>query len=171
MAVCAKCGISNDDNAAECRGCGLSIGSAIAAERALSAIEYATFWKRGAAAVIDTAILFMIGMGIGTAYVMVNGSKDGFEMTNNVLGVIIGWFYYAGFESSARQATVGKSAMGIMVTDLNGGRIGFYRASSRHFGKIVSSITLGIGFIMAGYTEKKQALHDKMFDCLVIVKK
>ncbi len=74
-------------------------------------------------------------------------------------------------ESSEAQATLGKRALGIIVTDLNGARIIFYRATGRHFGKIVSSITLGFGFIMAGFTEKKQALHDKMFDCLVVMKK
>jgi uncharacterized RDD family membrane protein YckC len=73
-------------------------------------------------------------------------------------------------ESSERQATIGKKALGIIVTDAHGKRITFYRASGRHFGKIVSSITLGVGFVMAGFTKKKQALHDIMFDCLVVVK-
>jgi uncharacterized RDD family membrane protein YckC len=161
--------MDNDDNASECRGCGMETG--FDRERALAGVEYAGFWKRAAAALIDTAVLFMAGMGIGAAYLAVNGSKEGFDLANNVLGVVIGWLYYAGFESSRKQATPGKAALGLVVTDLNGRRISFYRATSRHFGKIVSSIILGIGFIMAGYTEKKQALHDKMFDCLVIVKK
>ncbi len=73
-------------------------------------------------------------------------------------------------ESSSQQATLGKIALGIMVTDLSGNRISFARASGRHFTKILSGIILYIGFIMAGFTEKKQALHDIIADCLVVKK-
>jgi uncharacterized RDD family membrane protein YckC len=71
-------------------------------------------------------------------------------------------------ESSAKQATVGKMALGIIVTDLDGRRIGFGRATGRYFAKILSALTLGIGFLMAGFTERKQALHDMVASCLVI---
>ena len=71
-------------------------------------------------------------------------------------------------ESSAKQATVGKMALGIIVTDLDGRRIGFGRATGRYFAKILSALTLGIGFLMAGFTERKQALHDMVASCLVV---
>jgi uncharacterized RDD family membrane protein YckC len=80
---------------------------------------------------------------------------------------IFTWIYYAGFESSHLGATPGKWALGIYVTDLEGKRISFGRASGRYFGKIVSGLILGIGYMMAGFTEKFQALHDTMADCLV----
>ena len=62
-------------------------------------------------------------------------------------------------------------ALGIKVTDLNGRRIGFGKATGRYFGMILlSSVTLGIGLIMIAFTEKKQGLHDKMAGCLVVNK-
>ena len=83
---------------------------------------------------------------------------------------IMGWLYFAIMESSNKQATLGKMAMGIKVTDLNGNRISMTRASGRYYGKIISSCIMGIGYIMAGVTEKKQALHDVISDCLVVKK-
>jgi uncharacterized RDD family membrane protein YckC len=71
-------------------------------------------------------------------------------------------------ESSSRQATVGKMTLGLKVTDLAGRRISFARASGRYFAKYVSSMTLLIGYIMAGFTERKQALHDIIAGTLVI---
>ena len=84
--------------------------------------------------------------------------------------MIVGWLYFALMESSVNQATLGKMALGIKVTDLDGNRISFGRATGRYFGKIVSGMILYIGFIMAGFTEKKQALHDIMASCLVVNK-
>jgi len=71
-------------------------------------------------------------------------------------------------ESSVWQATLGKKTLGLRVTDLQGNRISFGRASGRFFGRIISGLTLFIGYIMAGFTEKKQALHDIIASCLVI---
>jgi uncharacterized RDD family membrane protein YckC len=70
--------------------------------------------------------------------------------------------------SSEWQATVGKRAMSIVVTGIDGGRISFGRATGRHFAKYVSAFIIGIGFIMAAFTAKKQALHDMMAETLVI---
>jgi uncharacterized RDD family membrane protein YckC len=87
-----------------------------------------------------------------------------------VLASVLGsWLYYAYFESSDWQASVGKKVMNLIVTDLNGNRISFGRASGRYFAKIISGlIPLGIGYILAGVTEKKQALHDMIASCLVL---
>jgi uncharacterized RDD family membrane protein YckC len=70
-------------------------------------------------------------------------------------------------ESSSFQATLGKRALGLRVMAINGEAASFGRASARYFAKILSSILL-IGYIMAAFTEKKQALHDRMAGCLVI---
>jgi hypothetical protein len=78
------------------------------------------------------------------------------------------WLYYALMESSELQATLGKRALGIKVTDLEGNRISFGRASVRLLGHIVSGITLGIGFAMAVFTNKRQTLHDKIAGTLVV---
>ncbi len=71
-------------------------------------------------------------------------------------------------ESSPNQATLGKMALSLKVTDMNGERVTFGRATGRHFGKYVSAIILLIGFMMAGWTAKKQALHDMMAGTLVV---
>ena len=78
------------------------------------------------------------------------------------------WVYYAVFESSKKQATLGKLAVGIVVTDLHGNRIGFGRASGRYFGKFISAMIIGIGYLMAAFTKRKQGLHDMMAGCLVV---
>jgi uncharacterized RDD family membrane protein YckC len=83
--------------------------------------------------------------------------------------LILQWLYFAGMESSARQATFGKSVMSVRVTNSEGRRISFGHASGRFFAKIVSGmIPLGLGYIMAGFTEKKQALHDMIAGTLVL---
>ena len=81
------------------------------------------------------------------------------------------WFYFTRFESLPMKATFGKKIMGIIVTDLNGNPISFARANGRYFAKIILSIILLIGFIMAAFTKKKQALHDKIAGTLVVKKK
>ena len=80
------------------------------------------------------------------------------------------WLYYAFMESSNYGGTVGKIAIRIYVTDLEGNRISFARASGRYFGKIFSGLTLGIGYVMAAFTKKKQALHDIIAGTLVLRK-
>lgn len=87
----------------------------------------------------------------------------------SAVSVLAQWLYHAYLESGEKQATWGKQALGLYVTDLMGNRISFGRASGRFFGKIVTGmIPLGIGYIMAGFTERKQALHDMIASCLVL---
>jgi uncharacterized RDD family membrane protein YckC len=81
------------------------------------------------------------------------------------------WLYFAGMESSERQATFGKVLTSLKVTDLQGRRITFKRATGRFFAKFITGmIPLAIGYIMAGFTAKKQALHDIIARTLVLRK-
>jgi uncharacterized RDD family membrane protein YckC len=80
------------------------------------------------------------------------------------------WLYFALLESSSWQGTLGKKALGLIVTDMMGRRISFARATGRHFAKIISGMILLIGYLMAGFTERKQALHDMIAGCLVFRK-
>lgn len=83
--------------------------------------------------------------------------------------VAASWLYYAFLESSAHQATLGKMALGLVVTDMQGRRVTFGRASGRFFAKIITGlIPFWIGYIMAGFTDRKQALHDMIASCLVL---
>lgn len=137
---------------------------------------YAGFWRRFAAALIDGVVVLIINV---LAYVAIAAGVvfSGFNEAIMSVSILVcavnlqlNWLYFAGMESSGYQATPGKLAVGLKVTDLEGRRLSFARASGRFFGKIVSSLTLGIGFLMAGFTQRKQALHDKMAGCLVLDK-
>lgn len=86
----------------------------------------------------------------------------------NFISIVIGWLYYAGFESSSYQATPGKQIMGIFVTDTEGYAITFSRATGRFFGRLLSGLLLLIGYIMAAFTERRQALHDILAKTLVL---
>ncbi len=86
-----------------------------------------------------------------------------------ILVIVVPWLYYAGFESSRGQATPGKVLMRLEVTDLEGNRITFARATLRFFGKFISTLIIFIGFLMIGLTKKRQGLHDKIAGCLVLL--
>jgi uncharacterized RDD family membrane protein YckC len=145
-------------------------------------MQYAGFWLRLVAYVIDNIILliigslsgFVFGAIFGSLYSLSMGTAEGAEeavlFPSLLLGLVINWLYYAFQESSPKQATLGKQAVGIVVVDLDGKRISFGKASGRLFGKLLSGFILLIGFVMAGFTEKKQALHDIISGCLVIKK-
>ena len=77
------------------------------------------------------------------------------------------WLYEAFMLSSSYQATLGKMIFGMKVTDLYGNRVSFARATGRHFAKWLSGMILFIGYIMAGFTERKQGLHDMLAGTLV----
>jgi len=142
-----------------------------------AAVQYAGFWRRLGAAIIDGLIvgavtlviyLVLIVGGISTGGIV--GFFIGYFIAY-ALAIILGWLYYALMESSSKQATLGKMALGIIVTDSQGQRVSFGRATGRHFGKIISGIILYIGYIMIAFTAKKQGLHDIMANCLVVVKR
>lgn len=82
--------------------------------------------------------------------------------------IVISWLYFALMESSERQATFGKAIFSMRVTDANGNRLSFAHASGRFFAKIINNMTCGIGWIMAGLTDKKQGLHDLIAGTVVI---
>lgn len=124
---------------------------------------YAGFWRRFAAVLID-AIILLIPLII--LFVLAAAARA--SVLDTPLAWIGQWLYFALMESSEKQATLGKQALGIIVTDYRGQRISFGRATGRFFAKIVSGLLLGIGYIMAGFTERKQALHDMMASTLVI---
>ena len=130
---------------------------------------YAGFWLRAAAFIIDYIGLIIVNFIIALVLVNILGNSAGGALTR-LIGILIGWGYFAYLESSDKQATVGKMIVGLKVTDMNGNRLGFGQATGRYFGKIVSAIIIGIGFIMAGFTERKQALHDLMASTLVLKK-
>jgi uncharacterized RDD family membrane protein YckC len=135
---------------------------------------YAGFWLRFVAFIIDSILLNIVGgvlgliVGLGAGFGgLSDGAVTGATAASSALSLIINWLYFAFMESSEWQATLGKKALSLVVTDEHGERISFGRATGRYFGKIVSWIILAIGFMMAGWTERKQALHDMLASTLV----
>ena len=90
------------------------------------------------------------------------------DMFSGWMFVVIYVLYFAVFEGSWRQATPGKMLMGIFVTGLNGKRISYRRALARSLGRILSMIICFIGFLVALFTARSQALHDLLADTLVL---
>jgi uncharacterized RDD family membrane protein YckC len=136
-------------------------------------MRYAGFWLRFVAWVMDSAMLAALPLIVALIIAPIFFTTS---RTVAVLGVIFfivpvvgttGWLYYALMESSSYQATLGKRALGLRVVGLTGQPVSFGRASGRFFGKILSSILL-IGYLMAAFTARKQALHDMMARCVVI---
>ncbi len=155
-------------------------------------VAYAGFWLRFVASLLDG---FILGVPVGIAIVIMILSSGFSTFLHNfpnppdppdpseafgvalaigigvfiLLAIVGNWLYYACFESSKWQGTPGKKVLNIAVTDLTGGRITFGRASGRFFAKFITRlIPLGIGFILAGITERKQALHDMIASTLVL---
>lgn len=185
---CARCGKEVPEGTRVCPSCGMEAGAAAVG----APLPYAGFWIRFAAHLIDNLIL---GIPLGIAFVVlifmfarsggmmhVNPPVDPSEAAARFapmflailfpalfLSLIVTWLYYAGLESSARQATFGKSVMSLRVTNAEGRRLSFGHATGRYFAKIISGmIPFGIGYIMAGFTAKKQALHDMIAGTLVM---
>ena len=155
-----------------------------------SGVAYAGFWLRLVAFLIDGAISFFLFLilliplfiltGAGSALSRIGQGEDisddvatfvgiGFVLGFLVMTVGVTWLYYALSESSSWQGTLGKKLLNLTVTDLNGQPISFGRASGRYFSKFITNlIPLAIGYILAGFTEKKQAIHDMIASCLVL---
>jgi uncharacterized RDD family membrane protein YckC len=126
-------------------------------------LQYAGFWIRFVAYIVDSVILWAVGFVLGLLAAGTDAASVGLTLLSAFIGVI----YFAAMESSERQATLGKMAVGIKVGDRNGERISFANALGRYFAKILSTLIIFIGFIMAGWDEKNQALHDKIADTYV----
>lgn len=160
-------------------------------------MDYAGFWIRVAATLLDIILFWFVQLVIGGFaffymifhFANVEIPKDmdpqKAQEVMEAIGMIMivltwlfvqfamlmfQWLYYSIMECSSAQGSLGKLAVRIKVTDLNGERISFGRASGRFFGKILSFSLLGIGILMSAFTNRKQGLHDIMSGCLVVMK-
>jgi uncharacterized RDD family membrane protein YckC len=154
---------------------------------------YAGFWLRFVAYLIDTVIIYAVQFFIfmpvfGLLGISFASRADDFENMSDAeamgmagtmmaasgaaifLGSVIAILYWSLMESSKYQATVGKLALGLKVTDMDGNNLDFVKALVRNVCKIISGMIMGIGYIMAGFTDKKQGLHDIIANTLVVKK-
>lgn len=202
---CSSCGATVADGTAFCGSCGrpivgYSIGQSEVAPSASAVLPgstagvagaaiYAGFWLRFVAAFIDGLVLgvplaFVGLLLIVSAAPFLMRPQDPMAIMVTILPrilflaviyVVAAWLYWGLMESSAWQATLGKKALGLQVTDMAGNRPTFGRASGRFFAgrgigivPYVGGLYFLVSCIMAGFTEKKQALHDIIANCLVI---
>ncbi len=128
-------------------------------------LEYAGFWSRVAALIVDNAIVMILGLALLIVATFVGA---GAVIIANLAYILIAILYWPLMESSERQATIGKQLLGIQVTDANGARLTFVRSLLRNLAKIISSLPFGLGFLLAAFTARKQALHDMITKCLVV---
>jgi uncharacterized RDD family membrane protein YckC len=148
-------------------------------------VVYAGFWKRFAAIVIDSFVVgivggivqmllmgmfFGVGVGMGGDPASLFASAGSIALLALVYLIPIGMqaIYFAMFHASGSQATLGKMAVGIKVTDEDGQRISFARGIGRYFATIPSALILFVGYIMAAFTDRKRALHDMIAGTLVV---
>lgn len=122
-------------------------------------MHYASFGKRLLAWLLDMLIMNFISWFVIYLF--------GYYFTIYFI-LAAQWLYFACMESSPKQATLGKIALGIVVTDMQGNPINFARATGRFFGKIISGMILCIGYLMAAFSQNSQALHDIMAGTLVL---
>jgi uncharacterized RDD family membrane protein YckC len=188
-AFCSNCGQAFSVAANMARVPPMSVSAPVPGYAAVPRVEYAGFWLRVLAYLIDSAVI-----GIGFVVILIplifvtglGGLLSRFhpdeEMNDFSIFLIIGliflavtvsllvtWLYHALMESSEWQATVGKKLLGLVVTDMAGQRVSFGRSTGRHFAKIITNLVPAlIGYIMAAFTERKQALHDMIAGCLVL---
>jgi uncharacterized RDD family membrane protein YckC len=202
---CSKCGTNVAEGAGFCGSCGQPVGGAVAGPGAVAipagyvavrpTVAFAGFWLRVVAAIIDG---FVIGIPMIPVYLVIFASlfsqlQSGDLQNGNAFALIstmlpkfmllcviylIGaWLYWGFMESSSWQATLGKKALGLTVTDLEGRRATFAKTSGRFFAgrgagmfPYIGALYFLVSCICAGFTEKKQALHDMIAGCLVIRK-
>jgi uncharacterized RDD family membrane protein YckC len=136
-------------------------------------VAYAGFWRRFAAITIDGIIILIAIYGLFLGDSMFHLERGYAIGGVPVLGLLIDagvWLYFTLMASSSKQGTLGKIALRIIVTNMDGKRISFGKANGRFFGKIMSAIIVYGGFFMIAWTERKQGLHDMVAGTLVVQK-
>ncbi len=137
------------------------------------------FGRRLVAFLIDGVLVIIINVLVVTVGLFFirrsfqeSGGFDGAALlviiTSYLCGILVAWLYFALGDASARQGTFGKRMMGLKVTGVNGGKIGFGRASLRYVGRLLGVLTMLIGFLIALVTPRRRALHDYVAGTVVV---
>lgn len=154
-----------------------------------AAPDFAGFWLRFGAWVIDyiilmvpfTAISLSMGLGAAMSQLLSQMQTDqAAAITAYALAIrpityvllVIGFAYYAFFESSKWQATPGKMAVGIRVTDVDGNRLGIGRAAGRNAVRLVNAFTFLVPmvfYVTSAFTQRKQGVHDLLAGTYVVM--
>lgn len=142
--------------------------------RERGAVEYAGFWMRLLAYVVDVILVYILsfvaGFVLGVIF-LAAGADSNSTVTQAVIFLVavgIALFYYIYFPSGAWQATPGKRICGIHIIREDGKRVTGPLALGRYLAYIISALPLGIGFIMVAFTDQKRGLHDMICGTRVV---
>lgn len=176
---CGQCGVEIPRGARECPSCGPDFASppagvpgAVPPATRVDRAVYASLTRRFIAAFIDGLFLGVLGFGSGMLLGGVLGlariPMNRVLLISTLVGWLLGAVYKIGLQCSEFQATVGKLAVGIKVTDRVGRRLTLLRSIGRYGGELLSMASLSVGYVMAGFTRRRQALHDMLAGTLVV---
>ena len=189
---CSRCGTWVPADEATCARCGMERGheapSAPAREAgpreplvharpvppATAALRYAGFWRRFAASLVDGIVLFfpnailrvLAGLPLPLSLHPLHDDQAGRSLAVTGIVTLIYWWYCARFESSRWQGTLGQQLLGLRITDVQGRRISFARATGRYFAQWLSMLLCGLGYLFNLWTSRRQTLHDMVAGCL-----
>ena len=197
---CSRCGATIEGTPSYCRNCGAPVAAVAAATPAFAGAgtagalpvsaapaTYGGFWRRFWATMIDGIVLnvatfpvsLIVSLPMSSRFENLRGEDLSPDHIAALMGTwallaafatVISWLYFALLHSSPRQATVGMMALGIQLTDLQGRRVSFARATGRLFASFLSGMTLFIGYLVMLFTERRQTLHDLIAGTLVMRK-
>jgi uncharacterized RDD family membrane protein YckC len=174
---CNSCGFPSAEDASFCQRCGTTLSMPIAAaplHAPMARPHYAGFWIRVVAAMFDYllgfAAMFPVRILVGSAVTLMGTNSQMPSHEVFALGriarisaaVLLSWAYRGGMESSVYQATLGKLAVGLKVTDVEGRRLSLAHATGRFFAKGLSTLSFGIGYVIVAFDSQKQGLHDRL---------
>jgi uncharacterized RDD family membrane protein YckC len=141
----------------------------------MEGIVHAGFWRRAAALLVDLALisflLWLVGLVIGgwsQRWTIVEWGTAGRAFAVDPIAALLFLAYFVLPEAMRTRATPGKRWLGLKVARADGRRIDSRRALARGGLKLLTILTLGLGFLLAAVTRRKQALHDLLSNCTVI---
>ncbi len=172
--LCPKCGLRQRRHARYCTRCRF----ALATQPGWSDLEIAQarpagLFPRFAAMVIDVVLILLAGSLLASFMTTPSVNSELYSLStfwSIFVFTIVGWIYFAVMESSSREATLGKMALGIYVADKSNDRVTFGQATRRYFAKVLSALPFFIGFFMAAFTKGHQAFHDQVAGTVVLVR-
>ncbi len=169
---CSKCLTVNKDKNQRCYNCG-EILSNTTSELKNNRIRLADFWIRLLAFIIDLFIILLL-WNLLSFVVMNLLSLSNFDIEPDILklifyivAIIMMGAYNVIMETSKRQATIGKQIFKLTVGDAEGNALSLGQVIRRTLAKLVTCLTLGVGYILILFNKEKQAIHDILVNTYV----
>lgn len=168
--LCPACSLLSVRSAERCDcGYNFSTGASGATAGTDAGARYSSLWRRFCAAFLDNVVLGLVWVPVIVLAVpdVPNPQPADLPGWFTPLFLASWWLYYALQESSRHQATIGKRAFGLLVAGADGSKLSFAVATGRCFAKVLSNMTFGLGYLMAVFTKRQQALHDLLAGTVV----